>query len=58
MTAVVGGLLVIVALALAVMALVATFVGGVDLRKELSQAAKRVRPKPKQQEGEGLDKAA
>jgi hypothetical protein len=54
----VGGLLVIVALALAVMALVATFVGGVDLRKELSQAAKRVRPKSKQQEGEGLDKAA
>lgn len=61
MTAVVAGLLVTVALALIVLALVATVIGGVDLRKELVRLARHVRPKPRQQqhqEGEGLDKAA
>ncbi|MEQ7005036.1 hypothetical protein ABN028_02440 [Actinopolymorpha sp. B17G11] len=59
MTAVVGGLLLIVAVALVVLALVATIIGGVDLRKELVRLAKQVRPKQKQQQDdEGLDKAA
>ncbi|MEQ4204625.1 hypothetical protein [Actinopolymorpha sp. B9G3] len=59
MTAMVGGLLLIVAVALVVLAMVATIIGGVDLRKELVRLAKQVRPKQKQQQDdEGLDKAA